>query len=157
MKILKRFSFIILIVNIIFVSNSLAVQIKITRPCSNELTIDSNYSIPGSQKLGDVTVMFLNSKNISYEGSASGILSIFNTPVGVDAYEVISDNQMNAYGWCYSINGLAPELMPDQVDVHENDEILWWYGYATYKNGAWITQCTPSVERSSSKFCKNIH
>lgn len=35
--------------------------------------------------------------------------------------------------------------MPDQVHVaSETDEIRWYFGFAHYKDGAWISYCTPT-------------
>jgi hypothetical protein len=143
---------------LLFISvKTYAVDVKIIKPCSEELAINSYYQIDESKTLGDVTVSLLESLKVPYQGTTAGINSILNTPIGLEAYDVISDSEMLAYGWCFSINGIAPELMPDQIDVYENDEIVWWYGYAQYKNGVWITQCTPSYFRLSSKFCQDIH
>lgn len=103
--------------------------------------------------VGAITVDILSMNSIPFKGTEKGMNSIFKTPTGLDAMEVISDTEMMAYGWCYSVNGFEPAEYPSDYFVAEADDILWWFGYAHYKNGKWITQCTPSHLRKSKQFC----
>lgn len=130
-----------------------AASIAILGPCSNEPIIQGEFSAAVEQSVGDVTIAFLTHNSVSFQGTEQGINSIFNSPTGLEAMEVISHNEMYAYGWCYSVNGFEPALFPNQVHVHKGDEVLWWFGYAHFKNGDWISQCVPSYLRIPSQVC----
>lgn len=94
------------------------------------------------QTAGQVTVHFLEKNQIPFVGDADGIVSIYS--LGSDL-EVLSDTEMKAYGWCYSVNGVVPEDFVHKINITEsNTEIIWFYGYAHYKLGEWIAQCVRS-------------
>ncbi len=129
-------------------------NLSIVGPCEETPAFEESLdSLPG-ESVGAYTIRFLENFKISYVGSDRGINSILNSPIGLDAMEVISDREMMAYGWCYSVNGVSPEVYPDEMILSENDEVLWWFGYAHYLEGEWITQCSPSYLRSSEFICK---
>lgn len=91
--------------------------------------------------LGKISVNFFNQKNLSYVGNEAGIVSIQEDGNWI---EIISDTEMKAYGWCFSLNGKVLETMSDQTFlVSQNDHIRWFYAYAHYKDGYWIAQCHP--------------
>ncbi len=92
--------------------------------------------------VGHTTVASLDKKKILYTGSAQGIQSVFGTPVGMDAMEVISDFEMRSYGWCYKVDGETPEVFPHDYPITaKTKRITWFYGFAHYLNGEWISQC----------------
>lgn len=103
--------------------------------------------------VGDATVAFLLDNAIDFQGTTRGLNSVLNSPVGLEALDVVGDNEMYAYGWCYSVNGVSPEVFADQVSLGEEDEILWWYGFAHFKDGQWLSQCVPSYQRVPSSLC----
>ena len=65
------------------------------------------------------------------------------------AIEIVSENEMYAYGWCYSVNGFEPNVYPHEVFINPegDDQIIWWFGFAHYLNGQWLSMCEPSYER----------
>lgn len=89
--------------------------------------------------VGQATVQVLDGAGAEYQGDASGIASI----AGLGSkLEVISDQEFKAYGWCFSLNGVAPDVMPDQAQVLNQDaHIVWYYAFARMKNGEWVSQC----------------
>jgi len=95
----------------------------------------------------------LQEHSIPFLGNELAMNSIFNTPVGLEAIEVISDTEMLAHGWCFSVNGQFQELFPGQVELEDGDEILWWFGFASFKDGIWMSQCEPSYARRPAQFC----
>ncbi len=99
------------------------------------------FSVPA--KVGDVTVFFLERSGLDYKGDKSGIAAI----AGLDTrMEQVSRDEVRAYGWCYSVNGFAPEEMPDQVEIHDPDtKIRWFYGFARAIRGEWVSQCEPAA------------
>lgn len=103
-------------------------------------------SVP--RTVGSATIHFLDRANeerrIPFRGDEDGISSI-------DGHDTIlrevSEIETRAYGWCYSINGFEPELMPGDVEIHDNDvQIVWFYGFARALYGQWVTQCEPVEE-----------
>lgn len=94
------------------------------------------------QSLGALTIKALEQHTIPYQGSEQGLNSVFNSPNGLDAMVVISDFEMKAYGWCFELNGLIPEVYPDEILIEsKSDQIDWFWGYAHYQDGVWIGQC----------------
>jgi len=142
-----------LLVSFLLTLSSHAGIFKIVGPCSKAPVIKHNFSLEASSTVGKLSVELFDEQGIPYIGSELGMNSILETPTGTDAIEIISDSEMLAYGWCYSVNGFEPGEYPHKVSVNNDDEVLWWFGYAHYKNGEWIAQCTPSYERMSPKFC----
>ena len=143
----------ILLLCTFMLSNVFSATFSVIGPCSSEPLLVEEIHLEQTQDAGSVTVELLTAKNIPFVGSSVGISSIFNTPTGLDAMEVLSDTEMNAYGWCFSVNGIQPEKYPDDVQVKAGDEIVWWYGYAHYLEGEWLSQCEPSHLRKSPQFC----
>lgn len=143
----------LLIICILTLSYAHAGIIKFVGPCSERPVFETNFSPLEDDTVGSVTVEVLASNDIPFLGTERSMNSIFNTPTGLDAMEVLSDTQMNAHGWCYSINGKEPNLFANEIKAQQNDEILWWFGYAHYDSGKWITQCEPTYTRAPEQFC----
>jgi hypothetical protein len=95
-----------------------------------------------STTVGEASITALKLQSVLFIGNVAGINAIFGTPIGMDAMEVVSDREYRAYGWCYQVNGVSPEVMPDQLRVSGEDKIQWWFGHATNLSGEWIEQCT---------------
>lgn len=128
-----------------FASISKAAQLSIVGPCQPEPVFKQNISLKPGTSLGDWTIQSLQENKIPFEGSASGIRSIYDSPTGDAALEVLSETEMRAYGWCVSINGEQPGVMPDQVILTDpNSEVVWFYAYTLYDRGQWKDVCTPS-------------
>lgn len=112
---------------------------------SHDNTSSFNYQFKASDvgsSIGELTIRMLDEYQVPYLGSEQGFNSILNSPTGLDAMVVISDNEMKAYGWCFEINGEIPEVYPNEVFINStSDKVLWFWGYAHYKNGEWIAQC----------------
>ena len=99
----------------------------------------------------------LQQAGIPFVGSDSGISSIKGTVTGDAAVEVISDSEMRAYGWCFSIDGVEPDAMPDQVPVPgDGSEIRWYFGFAHYRDGAWVSYCTPTRQARPAYICRDL-
>ena len=132
-----------------------AATMKVQGPCSAEPLVAEEFPINHEETVGAFTVRVFDLLNISYLGNDQGMNSIFETPVGLEAMEVISDNEMMAYGWCYSVNGVQPGIYANEVKLQPSDEVLWWFGYAHYLNGEWLSMCSPSYERQADFLCNN--
>lgn len=133
-----------------------SIKVNILDPCSGKI----KYRIELAEyfsNVGSASIEALNQLNIDFQGNENSIVSIDGTPTGVDAYLVISDSEIRAYGWCYSVNGQSPELMPNEYILQEDQDhqINWHFGYALHKDGLWITQCTPAWSSTPNLVCDN--
>lgn len=138
---------------VFFIVQSYAATLTIIGPCSDEPLFEAQSALSMKTNAGQFTVDTLEERGIPFQGEERGMNSIFNTPVGLEAMEVLSDREMLAYGWCYSVNGFEPALYPNEVILGPEDEVKWWFGYARFLNGEWISQCEPSHIRRSPQFC----
>jgi hypothetical protein len=118
--------------------NAGAVNLKIFGK-QGELLFESEIQTSLPSDVGTSSIQAFDAGHIRYEGGVSGISKIFELGQDID---VLSDTEMKAYGWCFAVNGSAPDTMPDQTPVISQDtKIEWYYAYAHYKNGLWIGQC----------------
>jgi hypothetical protein len=124
---------------ILFLSvQSFAITFEV-RGKKQNLLFQTNSSTEVPVKLGQLTVDILDQGQIPYTGNNSGILKIFDLEQDV---EVVSDTEMKAYGWCFSVDGFTPETMADQTEITDaNSKIIWYWAYAHYENGHWTGQC----------------
>lgn len=134
--------------------NAFAADINFIGPCDKKPLISGSLGNK-YETVGDMTIQFLNKNNIRYEGSERGINTVFNTPVGDAALEVISDTEMRAYGWCYFVDGMGPDVFADEYPMDAKiKRIDWIFGFAHYKNGTWISNCTPAFTIKPKFICK---
>lgn len=134
--------------------NSYAIEIQILGPCFPTPLFIKNINKTNSTNIGEFTIQVLEKFEIPYKGTSAGINQIYNTPIGMDAMEVISDNEMMAYGWCYEVDGKLSEVLANEFPLNKTiKQIRWFYGYAHYLNGEWISQCEKSYLRRSPQFC----
>lgn len=98
-----------------------------------------------TESVGHYTVKILDAQKIPYIGSIEGINSILSTPTGEEAMFVESEERLRAYGWCYKINGVNLETMPDKAFFFSQDaKLTWYFAYVTYEAGEWKNFCTPA-------------
>ena len=100
------------------------------------------------ETVGSATILFLEKARqqglLRYQGNDGGLVSI--NELGNDT-EVLSDTRMKAFGWCYSINGKTPGVMPDRIHLaNQTDHLTWFYAYALYESGNWVAQCVPAPQ-----------
>jgi hypothetical protein len=145
-----------ILILLIFISINLkAVEITFIGPCDEDFIMKENVS-EAYRNVGELTIGTLKKFNIPFIGTPEGISSIFETPIGDRALEVVSDIEMRAYGWCYSVDGFSPKLYPHQVPVYSHTKsIVWHYGFARYYKGQWVTQCTPAYTIRPKFLCED--
>jgi hypothetical protein len=126
-----------------------AFEFTITDICENKLVLNENIEILNDVSAGDLTLYMFKQYEIPYIGNIDSISSIFNTKTGLDSYEVI-------FGWCYEIDGVQPDVFMSQVTIDPtvHKKMNWFYGYAHYKEGEWLTYCTPVYEDKNEFICK---
>lgn len=137
---------------------SQAIEFKITGPCSVKPLFMNNQTIQLPDNLGALTLQILQKNQIPYIGSQAGINSIYATPIGLDAIEVVNDEELRAYGWCFAIDNQVPDLMPDQIKITDQfTKIHWFYAYSTSIRNEWVDYCVPAYQVKSPQFCKNTN
>lgn len=105
--------------------------------------------------VGEVSIEVLNKWSVPYLGTERGFNSMYNYPNGNDTLEIISNTEMRSYGWCFEVDGKIPESYPDEVYLDQSmSSIKWFYGFAHYKNGQWVSQCEPAYKQKPKFICK---
>jgi hypothetical protein len=135
--------------------NLYAVELIFIGPCDEEFIMRTEVSVDYTN-VGELTIETLKKFSIPFKGTAEGLASAFNTPTGKEAVEVISSEESRAYGWCFSVDGEAPDLYPHEVSVtRDTKKITWHFGFARNVRGQWITQCTPSYTVRPAFLCED--
>jgi hypothetical protein len=150
------FSIVALSLSFIINIDASAITYEVIGPCSEKPVYDGKLNLEELKtNLGIFSMTLFDQQKIPYQGSESGFNSIINTPTGLDAMEVISDTKMRAYGWCFSVNGISPDVMPDEFFFkNNNDKLVWFFAYSTYDKGEWTDYCIPSYKIKAEQFCK---
>lgn len=140
-----------------FSNSAFALNLSVIGPCDqrSQLTAYVDLELKQEVTLGDLTVKVLNANRIPFKGDVDGIAQIFDSPMGIDAKEILNSTQMRAYGWCVHVDNEEPADMPDKVVITDRvKNIIWFYAYSLYSNGTWMDYCTPSWKVHSIKYCK---
>jgi hypothetical protein len=136
-------------------TSAFAIYFDITGPCSEKPLAHGTFKTDLEDSVGQITIDILNSHQIPYTGDVKGINSIFSSPIGDDALEVLSDTKMRAYGWCFSVNGVVPDIMSHKLYFEsQSDYLSWFYAYSTYDQGVWVDYCVPAYTIKSPQICK---
>lgn len=132
-----------------------SVNFEVVGPCSAKPLFQRNLKVT-KESVGDLTVSTFERFEVPYLGTERGMNSIYGTPIGDVTLEVISDTEMRSFGWCFDIDGIVPEIYPDKIQVvPQMKSIRWFYGFAHYKNGQWISQCEEAFKVKPKFACKN--
>lgn len=135
--------------------SSYAISYSVIGPCSSTPVYFGNFDVQNfKESAGKISVDIFDQNKIPYTGSEAGFNSILNTPTGLDAMEVLSDTKMRAHGWCYTVNGIGPDVLASDYFLSSNDDkIVWFFGYSTYDRGQWTDYCVPSYKVKAKQFC----
>jgi hypothetical protein len=132
-----------------------AVIVDVIGPCSKKPLYAGVFVTDINDSAGKISIDFFEANNIPFIGSVDGIARIANSPIGLDAMEVISDTKMRAHGWCFSVNGVVPDALASKTYLASQDDyISWFYAYSTYDQGVWSDYCTPTYKIKPQEFCK---
>lgn len=81
----------------------------------------------------------------AYLGSNQGVTSI--NDLG-SALEVLSDTEMNAFGWCYQIDGDTSDRLAHEYALTGKEQAIeWYYAYAHLNRNEWTAMCVPADHR----------
>jgi hypothetical protein len=131
----------------------LAIHIEFIGPCSAKPLLQAK-SLHSQSNVGEASIEVLERFEVEYQGTERGLNSAFGTATGMDALEIISDQEMRSYGWCYSVDGVVPEDFADAIPLSKvKQRVSWFFAYAHYLNGEWIAQCRPAYLLRPAKFC----
>ncbi len=132
-----------------------AVELTFIGPCDEEFIMRTEVT-ESYANVGELTVETLKKFSIPFKGSALGLASVFETPTGTDAIEVVSAEETRAYGWCYSVDGVSPEVYPHETAITaETKSVIWHFGFARFYRGQWVTQCTPAHTVKPTFLCED--
>lgn len=132
-----------------------AVSWKVYGPCDDKPVAQGEAAVDITKSVGAISVEIFDHNKVPYIGAAEGFNSIINTPVGLDSVEVVSDTELRAYGWCYTVNGKTPSEMPHKINFKsQTDKMVWFYAYSTNKNNEWMDDyCSPAYWIKAKQFC----
>lgn len=150
-----KFNFFIPVLTFIISCNVYAITYEVIGPCSATPAYSGTYALSDlKESVGKVSVAIFDRQQIPYNGNSDGFSSILNTPTGRESIEVISDTKMRAHGWCYSVNGIGPDVLAgDYFFTSDADKVVWFFGYSTYDHGQWTDYCVPSYTVHAAQFC----
>lgn len=143
----------IIIFLLLVTSAAHALEIEFYGPCSSKPLLTGLTPAKG-KSIGESTMAFLDQNKVPHQGTKHGLNQLYDSPVGDAALEVISDVEMKAYGWCYFIDDVAPEVLPSEFPATGVKNVKWIYGYAHYLKGEWIAQCRIAYLNPPAKFCR---
>lgn len=131
----------------------IALQFEVVGPCSPK-PLFSKIVRTDAVSVGEATVKTFLQHNVPFQGNERGMNSIYETPTDDRTLEIISDREMRSYGWCYEVDGKGPEDFADEVYLTQKTRsIKWFYGFAHYKDGQWISQCEPAHKIKPRAIC----
>ncbi|WP_417336428.1 hypothetical protein [Halobacteriovorax marinus] len=143
---------------ILFSANTMATRFEIINSCKST-PIFSTVVTDSYQSVGELSLNVLAQNNIPTLASDYGISQIYNSPIGLDAMEVLSDTMMRSHGWCYSVDGMLPEVLMNEFTLTGSEKVIAWFmGYSTYignpmtGEAIWEGQCIPSYSLETAPF-----
>ena len=145
-----------LIIGLLFASSVFSSTLEFYGPCNDEPLFKVK-STKSFNSVGEFSVHYLDQEGIPYVGSDSHLQSVFNTPTGLDAIEVLSDTSMRSHGWIFSVNDVVPSVYPDKLELGPDDVVKWFYGYVEYENGVWGSEYLPTHLIKPGIFCHRLY
>jgi hypothetical protein len=131
-----------------------AIKWEIYGACSNKPVHQGDYQADLTHSVGAISIEIFDANKFPYVGAEEGINSLLNSPIGLEAIEVVSDTKMRAYGWCYTVNGQQPTEMPQFLNFdNQNDKLVWFYAYSNFENNKWGDYCIPAYHIKAAQFC----
>ncbi len=131
------------------------VNISIIGACTSDTLYQKTYDeFPAIWTIGDVSIDFFEKEGLQWDGSRIGVEQLIEIPTEDNELVILSDKEMLAYGWCYSVNGEVPEEYPHKITILPGDRIVWYFAYSRYLEGKWVSQCVPSYQSPRQEFCE---
>lgn len=135
-------------------SNAHAIDWKIYGACEESPVHQGKFEADLNKSVGAVSLDIFKQFGIPYVGNEDGLNSLLNSPIGLDSIEVVSDEEMRVYGWCYLVNGKQPLELAGQLKfTSQSDKLIWFYAYSTNLRNEWIDYCSPAYWIKAKQFC----
>ncbi len=138
--------------------NTNALKFEIIDSCSKKPVFETMVT-DSYPTVGKLSLEVLAKNNIQNLSSDYGISQLMNSPIGLDAMEILSDTLMRSHGWCYSVDGVVPELLMNELELTGSEEVITWFmGHSTYignpqtGEAIWEGQCVPSNSLPTAPF-----
>lgn len=135
-----------------FALNAFAATLELVGPCSPTPVLTATFTAVGNA--GEASVAVFEKHKTPFQGSPGGFASILNTPTGDDAIQVISDRELRAFGWCYEVDGLQPDVMPDKYSMINKKHLRWFYAFSLNRDGEWVSYCEPAYTVALPTLCR---
>ena len=131
------------------------IELKFVGPCEDTFIMKTEVT-EDYLNVGELTISTLTKFGIPFSGTAENLLSAFITPTGPGAVEVISPVESRYYGWCFEVDEVSSELFPHEMLITpETKTIVWTFAFAHFKNGEWVSQCTPAHQVKPKFLCED--
>lgn len=133
----------------LFLSNSgHAIYWEVIGQDSKDPVRQGRQSVDLKKSIGVATVEIFRANRIPFQGNEGGILSVFGTPTGDGATVIVSNDTMRVYGWCVEVDGVQPQVMPNNYFFPSQESVLrWFFAYSLYETGKWKNFCTPAYTK----------
>lgn len=122
--------------------------------CSDRPLLEVQTDLGQSVTASDFTLKLLADHGIAFQGAKEGINSILSTPTGMDALDVINDQEMRAFGWCYTVDGQLSDALMHQQTITNQSVVRWFFAYSYYRAGVWTDFCLPATFDTSLGLCR---
>ncbi len=130
-----------------------ALTFEVVGPCDSKPLYSGAIAIEKPLSVGAASVQIFHRESIPYVGSESGMNSILGTPTGIEAIEVVSDQELRAYGWCYEVDGRQPAEMPNEVILSGGEHLKWFYAFSLNRRNEWVSYCEPAHTVKPKALC----
>ena len=146
---------IISIISLLVTLSAFPVTVEIKNLCEDSSYFSQDLERFTNTSSVHLSVYTFNQEKIPFIGNENGITGLLGTPQGLDAYEVIADDHMRVYGWCYSVDGSRPSVLASEYPIEPNSDfkLTWFYAYAELIGDKWISYCTPVFMNPNSFVC----
>jgi hypothetical protein len=131
-----------------------AATYEIVGPCDETPAYTGDFAVAQEISVGEMTESILKGLQVPYIKAGAGFSSIMNTPTNAASVEYLGATELRAYGWCYSVDGVEPAMMPDQFILQGTEHVRWWYAFSHLKDGEWLSYCEPAYTVKPALLCQ---
>ncbi|MEE2671129.1 MAG: hypothetical protein VYA54_05435 [Bdellovibrionota bacterium] len=139
-------------------SKSFAIYFEVTNVCKDTPYLQAEVPVYTLTNVLEFTKYNLKNYAIPHLNNENGIVSILDTPVGLQSYEFIAQNHIRIYGWCFEVDGEQSETFARDytIDPEFQTSLRWFYGYSEVIEGVWIHNCRAVNKVSNPQICQKF-
>lgn len=152
------YTLITIISALISIPKSFAIYFEVSNVCEDTPYLTAEVPVYTLTNVLEFTKYNLKNYAIPHLTSENGIVSILDTPVGLQSYEFISQNHIRIYGWCFEVDGEQSETLARNytIDPEIQSSLRWFYGYSEVIEGVWIHNCRAITKVSNPQICSKF-